>query len=124
VSDVQYSLLFETINGTLLAQEQDITVRRTTNSQAVNTVPIGYAGESPGAAMCELDVQNAVPAAGFEYNAGQNMISLTPVKAFTLGPGGQQLKFTGQIISDTLRHGVNNPVTYSFSARGAFVDWS
>jgi hypothetical protein len=126
MSDITYTLAFVTINGTLMAQEQDVTVTRTTNSQAVSTVGLGYAGESPGAAMCTIDVENAVPQAGFEYDAGQSMLSLTPVKLFVLGPGGvppQQLKFTGQIIQDTFGHGVNKAATYRFSARGSFVTW-
>lgn len=123
-AQIQYTLAFVTLSGTLLAQEQDVTVRRATNSQAVSTVPLGYAGESPGAAMVDIDVQNAVPATGFEFNAGQNMISLTPSKVFIIGPNNQQLKCTVQIIQDTFRHGVNNPAVYSFSCRGAFKDWS
>ena len=56
-SSVQlYTLLYVGVNGTLLAEEQEIDISRTTNSQAVATVAKGYAGESPGAAMIEFVV--------------------------------------------------------------------
>ncbi len=122
-NNTQYALFFPTLNGTLLAEEQNVEIDRATNSQAVSTVAKGYAGESPGAAMCEITVTNAIPAAGFEFNAGAVMASLTPVQMYVLGPGGKQLKFEGFIISDAVKHGVSQEATYTMRARGTMVDW-
>jgi hypothetical protein len=119
-----YTLLFETANGALLAQEQSITIDRTTNSQPVNTVPGGYSGESPGAAMMEVTVMNAVPAGGFEFDAGSTMAALIPTSLYTLGPGGKQLKGECFIHADSIRHGVNQVAEYTFRARGKFALWS
>jgi hypothetical protein len=111
-----YSLLFGAINGTLLAEEQQIDVSRTANAQVVNTVAKGFAGVSPGAAMCEVDVKNAVPSGGFEIDFGPNIAGLIPVSVQVLGPGGKALKSQAFVLSDTIRHGVNQEATYDFKA--------
>lgn len=118
-----YTLVYCTINGALLTEEASVTVTRSTNSQAVNTVAKGYAGESPGAAMMEVDVDNAVPAADFEFDPGDNMAALTPAEMGLVGPGGKRLKGKGFIISDTLKHGVNSESMISFKFRGGFAKW-
>ena len=112
-----YSLLFVGIEGTLLIEEQQVDLTRTTNSQPVSTVAKGYAGESPGAAMIELDVTSAVPQGGFEFDMGQKMAGLIPVSFQVRGPGGKDAKGQGFVYSDTIRHGVNQEATYSFRLR-------
>lgn len=111
------------INGLLLAQESSVTVARSTNSQAVNTVMLGYAGESPGAKMVEITVRNAVPSADFELNPGKFMIRLEEVEVGILGPGGKQLTARGFIISDNFQHAVNSESSLEFSFRGKMKDW-
>ncbi len=109
--------MFAVVNGSLFVEEIEIDVTRTTNSQPVATVAKGYAGESPGAGMTEIDVQNAIPSGGFEFDAGPNMASLIPVDVQVLGPGGTALKGKAFIISDSIRHGVNQEARYSFRCR-------
>lgn len=118
-----YSLAYVLVEGMLLAQEGSVSVNRTTNSQAVNTVALGYAGESPGAPMVEIDVKNAVPAADFELNPGKFMKSMKEVEIGVLGPGGKQMTARGFIISDTFEHSVGAESTLSFKFRGKFKDW-
>ena len=110
-----YTLLFGAINGTLLAEEQQIDVARTANAAIVNTVPKGFAGVSPGAAMTEVDVKNAVPQGGFEIDFGPNIAGLIPVSVQVIGPG-KTLKSTAFVLSDSIRHGVNQEATYEFKA--------
>lgn len=119
-----YTLAFEFADGTLLAEEHSISVDRMTNSQAIATVAKGYAGESPGAATMDVTVENAVPSGGFEFDSGKKMAGLIPTNLYTLGPGGKQLKGQCFIISDSFRHGVNQPANYSFKARGPFSLWT
>jgi hypothetical protein len=119
-----YGYLWELVNGSLLSQEQSIQVDRATNSQPVSTVPNGYSGESPGAAMIEVTVESAVPqVTGFEFDAGASLGGLIPVQLYTLGPGGKTLKGECFIISDSIRHSVNNPMQYTFRARGPLAFW-
>lgn len=121
-SNVQlYALLFVVPNGTLLAEEQSIDVSRTSNSQAVATVAKGYAGESPGAAMIEVDVQSAIPSGGFEFDMGSKIAGLIPIDVQVLGPGGKSTNGKMFVVSDSIRHGVNQEAKYSFKARGALA---
>lgn len=126
-----YSIGEVYVNGRYLAQEASMQFSRKTNSQAVLTVALGYAGESPGAPMCEVDVTNAVPSAGFELDAGAFMGStgggaqnaLQPVQ-FTLFVAGKTLVFNGFIIEDSFSHAVNSEAKLTFKARGEFSLWS
>lgn len=111
------------IDGAFLTQESSVTVARSTNSQPVNTVPLGYAGESPGAPMVEITVRNAVPSADFELNPGKFMKTLKEVEIGILGPGGKQLTARGFIISDNFQHAVNSESSLEFSFRGKMKDW-
>ena len=118
-----YAQAFVLIDGMLLAQEASVTVTRSTNSQAVNTVALGYAGESPGAAMVEINVKNAVPTADFEMDPGKYMSKLKEVELGILGPGGKQLTARGFIISDAFEHSVNAESSLSFQFRGKMKSW-
>lgn len=118
-----YTLAYILIDGMLLAQEGSITVTRTTGSNPVHTVALGYSGESPGAAMVEIDVKNAVPSADFEMNPGKYMKALKEVEVGVLGPGGKQLVARGFIISDTFTHSVGAEASLEFKFRGKFKDW-
>jgi len=111
------------VDGLFLTQESSVTVARATNSQAVNTVALGYAGESPGAAMVEITVRNAVPSADFELNPGKFMKKMQEVELGILGPGGKQLTARGFIISDNFQHAVNSESSLEFSFRGKMKDW-
>lgn len=112
------------VDGLFLTQESSVQVQRTTNSQAVNTVALGYAGESPGAPMVEITVSSAVPSADFELNPGKFMKRLQECEIGILGPGGKQLTARGFIISDNFQHAVNSASSLEFSFRGKMVDWT
>jgi hypothetical protein len=117
-----YTLAYCTADGKLLTEEASLTVNRATNSQAVNTVAKGYAGESPGAPTVEIQVQNAVPAADFELNAGPFMKALKSVEMGVIC-AGKQLVAKGFIISDSFKHSVNSESMYDFTFRGGFEDF-
>lgn len=117
-----YSLMYCLVEGALLTEEASINAVRETGSQAVLTVAKGYAGESPGAATIEIDVTNAVPAADFEYDAGQHMKTLTAVEIGLL-MAGKQLTAKGFIIRDSFKHSVNSESQYDFKFRGGFEEW-
>ncbi len=118
-----YTLAFVTVGGALLTEEASVTVHRKTNSNAVNTVAKGYAGESPGAANCEVQIKNAVPSAAFELDPGPFMKSLQSVEIGVIA-AGKQIIVPGFIIEDTFTHGVNQEAMLDFSFRGVFPDWS
>jgi hypothetical protein len=111
-----YTMLFVVAGGSLLAEEQQVDVARTANAQMVNTVAKGFAGVSPGAAMTEVDVKNAVPQGGFEIDFGQAIAALSLIDVQVLGPGGKTLKGKCFVLSDVTRHGVNQEASYEFKA--------
>lgn len=121
---IQYALIFPTMDGSLLVEEESVSIDRTTNSQPISTVAKGYSGESPGAGMCEFTVDSAVPASGFEFDMGKKMATLSTGHLYLIGPGGQQLKGEVFVFADSLKHGVNQKASYSFRARGPFTLWS
>jgi hypothetical protein len=119
-----YTQLFQVLDGTLLAEAQEITLARTTDAQIIKTIAKGMAGVSPGAPMIEWDVKSAVPSAGFEFDAGKKMLGLIPAQLFTLGPGGMTLRGFAFIISDSVTHAVNVETSYTFKAVGPMSLWN
>lgn len=118
----RYTKINVYVDGSLLFEEIDVTVRRSTNSQEVKTVAKGYSGESPGAAMCEIDVNNAFPEDGMEFDVGSAMANLTPVE-MTQFAGGKTMTVKGFIIEDTAQHGVDKAAGVSFKFRGPMPQW-
>lgn len=107
-----------------MAEEQQIDVIRTTNSQAVATVPNGYSGESAGAGMTEFTVRSAIPQGGFEFDMGRFMAALIPVNVQITGPGGKSIKNKAFVIRDSVRHGVNQEASYEFNGRAGLALFS
>lgn len=115
-----YSLMFAVMGGNLLAEHQQLDFTRTSNAQHVATVLKGFAGLSPGAPMLEIDVDNAAPSAGLEFDAGPYIASLTPIAVQAIGPGGKALKGDAFITEDHGTHGVNQQMRYRFRCILAF----
>ena len=114
----------------VLSEAASITVRRSTNSNAVTTIAKGYCGETPGACMSELTVESAVPSTGYELDPGPFMLALNP-QAGGLNPdgttfevsvldGGPTFSFTGYIIEDSFSYSTNANSSLSFTVRGQF----
>jgi hypothetical protein len=110
------------INGAKLAEEAQVSVNRRSNAQPVNTVAKGYAGDSPGAAMTEIKVTNAVPSAAFELNPGPFILNLQ-VCEITIYAAGLTLTQKGFIYEDNFSHAVNSEARLEFSARCEPADW-
>jgi hypothetical protein len=125
---VQYARATISVDGKDLFEEASVTISRATNSQAVSTVHWGYNGETPGAPMCELSVDNAVPSSAIEFDPGPYMLALTSVGGpgpngikFVIDvPGGPTMQFDGFIVSDNFSHAINSSSKITFSARGRF----
>jgi hypothetical protein len=118
-----YSLLYVIADGVLLTEEVSISQKRQTGSQPVVTVVKGYAGESPGANMCEIEVKNAIPASGLERDFGAAMASLAQVELGIVGPGGRIARVKGFVISDSITHSANTEGAYEFSWRGPMAQF-
>ena len=75
-----YSLIYVTVNGALLTEHLSVEVRRLTDAQIIKTVAKGFAGVSPGAPWCSIDVKSAIPSAAFELDPGPFMKALQSVE--------------------------------------------
>ena len=110
------------LNAALLSEESSVTIKRSTGSQPVKTAAKGYAGESPGAPMAEITVENAVPSADFEMDPGQVMLDLETVE-LTIFAAGRTATVKGFIIEDNFAHAVETQSKLSFTMRGQFPTW-
>lgn len=117
-----YTLIYVLVDSALLSEEASVTLNRETGSQPAKTVAKGYAGETPGAPMVELQVSNMVPAAGMEFDAGQYMVAMKPIEMGLLSHG-KQLTFKGFIVSDSIKHAASGEAGYDFNVRGVFSEW-
>src|SRR5688572_19231730 len=86
-------------NGQLLAEESSLTVRRISGAQVVKTVAKGFAGLSAVAPMCEISVENAVPAEDCELDTGESIEGLI-LGELTIFAAGRTLTSKGFIIDD------------------------
>lgn len=110
------------VNGALLTENADVRVTRNAGLLPVNTTYKGFAGFTQGAPFLEIEVGNAVPLAGFEYNPGEdeqnaNFVNLTIVAA------GQTLSSDGGIMGDDLSYAINTESKLNFRFHGEFSDW-
>jgi len=117
-----YTLATVVINGAVLSEEARVTIDRRSNAQQVNTVAKGYAGDSPGAAMMTISVDNAVPSEDFEFDPGPYMLTLKPVE-IKIFAAGRSLKTDGRITDDNFSHAVDSNSNLRFDARCKFANW-
>lgn len=107
------------VNGQLLAEQNSVSVARSTTGQSRITLHGGYAGESPGAEMIDIQVTSNFPSTYLEFDSGRFLFGSRQVE-FDIIIGNQILSFLGYITSDNFAHAVNNSATISFSAKGRF----
>lgn len=110
------------INGALLTEESNVTVKRESGGNAVKTVAKGYAGRSPGAPMTTITVKNAVPSEEFELNPGQ-FINNSESCEISVFAAGKTLTLDAFIIDDNFQHGVDAAAELEFNAEGGPSDW-
>ncbi len=122
-SNQLYTLAYVLIDGRLLTEHADMTLSRNSNAQPVNTVAKGFAGMSPGASTCEIDVTCAVPAADFEFDPGKHIDELANVEVGVIGPGGKVAVSKGYIVSDTFTHGTGKEASLSLKFHGSYPTW-
>lgn len=105
-----------------LTMETQCSITRTTGSQPVKTVALGYAGESPGSPMGEISIDSAVPSADFELDPGQFMKNLKQATITIFGPN-RTLTTDLFIYEDTFTHSVDQESKLSFKGRCQYPDW-
>lgn len=118
-----YSLIYCSVNGALLTEHLSVEVRRLTDAQVIKTVGKGFAGVSPGAAWCSIDITSAMPSVAFELDPGPFMKALQSVEI-----GLQMASLVGIskgfILEDSFSHAVDSPAKMSFKYIGTFPTFS
>ena len=110
------------VNGNLLTEESNCTVKRDSGGNTVKTVAKGFAGRSPGAPMTMITIKNAVPSADFEINPGPFMNQTESVEVSVFA-AGRTLTVVGFITSDNFQHGVDAAAELEFEFEGGQSDW-
>lgn len=110
------------INGRLLTESSNVTIKRESGSNPVETIHKGYAGESPGAKKANITVRNAVPSADFELDPGPFMNNDEAVE-LSIFAAGRTATATGFIYEDNFQMGVGNAAELEFSFRTGQLDW-
>ncbi len=118
-ANILYSLIYVAVNGSLLTEHLTVSMRRITAAQVIKTVAKGWAGLSPGARFCEIDVDNAIPSSNFELDPGLFMQSLQNVE-IQLQLASKQGVSKGFIVEDSFKGGVDSPSGLSFKFLGTF----
>lgn len=117
-----YTNCYVYVNGSLLSQQNSVSIARKSGAQPVHTVVEGFAGMSPGSPTCEISIENAVPAADFELNAGPGLQRMT-VYEFTFFAASRTLTTKGYITDDNFSGAVDSPSKLSMTVMAQFADW-
>jgi len=117
-----YSTAILYVNSSVLTEEYELAIDFLSNSNPVDTVGIGYAGDVSGPKRCEITVTNAVPSTGFELDP-LRFIAVTQELSFSIFAAGNVLAFNGFIESSNFASAVNTSARLSFRARGVFTGW-
>jgi hypothetical protein len=123
MSDLQlYTKVACYIDGLQLTEESSVTIKPSSGAKEVNTVQKGFAGFSPGSAKIEIEVKNAIPAAGFEYDPTADIQNLT-TKEFAFYAAGKTMVTKGVILTANFGHAVDNESTLEFTATCQYALW-
>jgi hypothetical protein len=122
VEQTNYALALVYLEEGLLAQEAKVTIRRSSGSNPVMTTALGWAGDSPGAPMMEIDVSNAVPSDDFEFDPGPFIQGVKRCRIRIELPG-RKLSTICQIYEDNFDHAVNGAATLEFRCRAQMAQW-
>jgi|WetSurMetagenome_2_1015567.scaffolds.fasta_scaffold02064_15 hypothetical protein len=117
-----YSNIIVLREGTLLTEENQVRITRDFANREIFTVARGLAGIVKGAAIMRINIRNAVPAKGVEYDPGPDGAAAKP-KEFTFIRGAQQLTGKMIVMQDETSHQANNESELNFDMVGPLTQW-
>lgn len=107
----------------LLMECQSISVTFDPKLNEINTMQKGFAGVSPGSEMVSIDVSEALPRAGVDYDAITAMQGVEIV-SMVLFAGAKKFKTKGFINNVKMSLGTDRAAEYSFTFIGAPIEQS
>lgn len=118
----QYANIIVYRDGVLLTEENKVKITRDFGNKEIITTARGFAGTVKGAAIMKVDITNAVPAAGVEYDPGPDGETAIP-HDWTFIRGGQQITAKLIVMSDDTDHSAGGESSLSFSLVGPSAQW-
>ena len=107
----------------LLVEVQSVSVDVDPALNEINTMQKGFAGMSPGSEKVRIDISEALPRAGVDYDALANIQGIDVVD-FVLFVGAKKFKTKGFITNLKMNLGVDRAAEYSFSFIGSPLEQS
>lgn len=117
-----HSAIFCLVDGQLFTRETSFTLEQKSNSTPVKTVPLGFSGVTPGAAMAEATIENSLPADDMEYNPSAT-IRLNAVIELGVIVSGRQMVAKGFVTGVTYKHGVDENAVQSITGIFKYSDF-
>ena len=118
----QYSNLLVYRQGTLLTEENKITISRDFANEGVITTAKGWAGTAKGAPTTKVEINSWVPAVGVEYDPGPDGVSARPIN-WTFIRGAQQMTVALVVKNDSTDHAAGSTAGIAFSLEGGLSEW-
>ena len=119
----QYANAVVYLDGALATEENQVSVTREYALQHVATVAKGFAGATRGAPTMRVQIRNAVPKSGFEFDPGAKANAMEPVEV-TVFVGGKKITQKMLVDSDSLSGGVNSSTEFNFDLIGPWAAFS
>lgn len=110
----KYSNALVLINGSLLTEENSVSIDKKSGLNPVHTTARGFAGVAQGAPEMTIRVDNAVPSADFEYLPDSDALEGQIVEVCVL-MAGKQTVAKGFIMDVSYSHSVNGESKMSFN---------
>ena len=110
----KYSNALVMLEGSLLTEENSVSIDKKSGLNPVHTVAKGFAGASQGAPEMTVRVDNAVPSADFEYLPDADVLEGKVVE-ITIFMAGKQTTAKGFIMDVSYSHAVNSEAKMSFN---------
>lgn len=107
-----HTVIYTLVDGQLLTRATSCTVEHASNSPAVKTVVLGFAGVTPGAPMANVTIECALPADDMELNPTPKLRLNTVVELGVIISGRQSIA-SGFLTKVNYKHGVDENAVQS-----------
>lgn len=110
-------------DGQMLVESTSVSVDVDPALNEIHTMQRGFSGVSPGSEKVRIDVNEALPRAGVDYDALSQLQGVEVVD-FVLFVGAKKFKTKGFISNLKMNLGVDRAAEYSFSFIGSPLEQS
>lgn len=114
-----FDQVYAEYNGVLFAYNTKVSIEWTDNNQDVETIPLGWAGQSQSPSKMMVTFTNALPSGGFILNVAKTFLEgVSGTLRLRLGGSGLSLISKGFIRQPKMDAGVGQTTTEDFAFVG------